>query len=32
MGQAWENDHETLVKKLENILDIMIQCYNVYID
>ena len=32
MDHVWESDQETFVKKLENILDIMIQWYNIYID
>ena len=32
MDHVWESDQETFVKKLENILDVMIQCYNIYID
>ena len=28
----WENDHEAFVRKLENILDIIIQCYTIYVD
>lgn len=28
----WENDHEAFVTKPENILDIIIQCYTIYVD